>query len=614
LLDSLLQERSFDTMTNDKRTSGGEAKSQEPGRVGHSGGEGGKAAHNKKSSKSRSRNSSNNSQNETKTVKTNRNTSRQKQNKAAAIAAKQAAAARKLKKPSRDYEDEERRTVYIGFIERGTTANELLNHFKDCGEVERVTLKEGFGFILFKDDKSVTQACKLDGSSLRGLNLRVAPRKEQAPQVEGEVLLNLDMKRFRNEAQDKLFTDLDEFITKFESVASFSQDQKEPNAIIIPGCPPVLDWNRMDAEEGEITLERQAENAPELNTTDSILKAVEQCSPDLDLTKISLVTNRSCLMKLLAPVDPSIVYTTNKCFKMTAVKSKEGPISLELESKWHPTMGTTKSFQDAITFSVPEKVKNMAHPGIFYRIVKFELGTLSVLVRTQVHAEDEEPMLEFEEDDFSLTESEGEGGAVGDGDAEDDFFKIEERNGESGVPDSLPAQDNSTVELEDAAKKLESDMKKLSVTAAEFIPPVHNWNVFPGTDLRWVKNDAVFSIPESRYEVKTVDIAGNFWEYNAEKSFYQMLLSGTDYLMLGVLLNNTYVINKEEYDLQEVHTKVLGTKNPTDAALVLSKMEKILSKILQFAVQLKENEKLDIVFDGKKEHLTFYRAKEEVSK
>ena len=33
---------------------------------------------------------------------------------------------------SRDYEDEEWRTVYIGFIERGTTEAELLNHFKVC--------------------------------------------------------------------------------------------------------------------------------------------------------------------------------------------------------------------------------------------------------------------------------------------------------------------------------------------------------------------------------------------------------------------------------------------------------------------------------------------------
>ena len=56
--------------------------------------------------------------------------------------------------------------------------------------------------------------------------------------------------------------------------------------------------------------------------------------------------------------------------------------------------------------------------------------------------------------------------------------------------------------------------------------------------------------------MKTVDIAGNYWEYSAEKSFYQMLLGGVDYLLLGVLLNNEYVINKEEYDLVEVHTKV----------------------------------------------------------
>jgi hypothetical protein len=39
----------------------------------------------------------------------------------------------------------------------------------------------------------------------------------------------------------------------------------------------------------------------------------------------------------------------------------------------------------------------------------------------------------------------------------------------------------------------------------------------------------------TRYELKTVDIGGNFWEYNAEKTFYQMLLGGVDYLLLGQL-------------------------------------------------------------------------------
>jgi hypothetical protein len=34
-----------------------------------------------------------------------------------------------------------------------------------------------------------------------------------------------------------------------------------------------------------------------------------------------------------------------------------------------------------------------------------------------------------------------------------------------------------------------------------------------------------------------VDIGGNFWEYNAEKTFYQMLLGGVDYLLLGIILS-----------------------------------------------------------------------------
>ena len=40
----------------------------------------------------------------------------------------------------------------------------------------------------------------------------------------------------------------------FECVGSFSQDKKEPNSIVVPGCPPLLDWRKMEAEEGEITL------------------------------------------------------------------------------------------------------------------------------------------------------------------------------------------------------------------------------------------------------------------------------------------------------------------------------------------------------------------------
>merc|ERR1719187_2729679 len=110
---------------------------------------------------------------------------------------------------------------------------------------------------------------------------------------------------------------------------------------------------------------------------------------------------------------------------MSCARSARGPLFLNLEAKWHPTMGTSKSFQDSITLPPPEMVKNIAFPGIFYRINQFTLGGLTVMVRTQVHAEDEEPMLEFEESGSATPidiEEEEENGV------DDDFFNIEERN------------------------------------------------------------------------------------------------------------------------------------------------------------------------------------------
>jgi len=499
---------------------------------------------------------------------------------------------------ARNYENEEWRTVYIGFVARETTEEQMAEHFKSSGEIERLTLKDGFAFILFKEENSVAEACKLDGSLLNGLALKIAPRKEKPPEVDGEKLLMIDMKKFRNEKQERLFNDVEEFLQGYECVGSFSQDKKEPNSIVVPGCPPVLDWSKMDAEEGEITLFRQAENAPELNTTDSIFKSVSVCSPDLDFSEVQIVTNRQCLMKLLAPVDPSIVYTTNKYFRMTVAKSPKGPLFLNLEKKWHPTMGTAKSFQDSITLPLPQMVKNIAFPGIFYRINQFSLGKVTVMVRTQVHAEDAEPLFEFEDDGlYEDDDIDVEGGSG------DEFFDgLEER---TDLSDSEPALING--DSTEADK--EGDAPVLSAMAAEWVPPTRQWLKFEGTDLQWIKNDAQFCQPESKYEVKTVDIGGNFWEYNAEKTFYQMLLGGVDYLMLGVLLGDTYVINKEEYDLSEVHAKVMGHKNPTDATLVLSKLERILSKMVELSQDLKEDERLEMIFNGKNEHLTFFKVK-----
>ena len=169
-----------------------------------------------------------------------------------------------------------------------------------------------------------------------------------------------------------------------------------------------------------------------------------------------------------------------------------------------------------------------------------------MLVRNQVHAEDHETILEFEDADNDNSDEEKENG--------DDFFDIEEKSAGEGKA----VKEDSAVE---AAAPVENGTLKLSASAAEWVPQAKSWSTFENSDMKWIKNDQVFNQPESRYEVKTVDIAGNYWEYNAEKSFYQMLLGGVDYLLLGVLLNNEYVINKEEYDLVEVHTKVISVSS-----------------------------------------------------
>ena len=240
--------------------------------------------------------------------------------------------------------------------------------------------------------------------------------------------------------------------------------------------------------------------------------------------------------------------------------------------------------------------------GNNFRINELELGDLNILVRTQVHAEDPEQILEILPADSDEEEENGE-----------DFFEIEEKE------DNKEVTENGT-----------SQSLKLSASAAEWVPKTKTWNNFENSEMKWIKNDQLFNLPESRYEIKTVDIAGSFWDYSAEKTFYQMLLGGVDYLLLGVLLNNEHVINKEEYDLLEVHAKVhisinglkihyvtktnfqlkvMETKNPTDACLVLSKLERILSKVVDLGKDLKEDEKLEIVYDGRKEHLTFYKVK-----
>ena len=97
--------------------------------------------------------------------------------------------------------------------------------------------------------------------------------------------------------------------------------------------------------------------------------------------------------------------------------------------------------------------------------------------KLQVHAEDHEPILEFEDAEDKSDDEKDNG---------DDFFNIEEKD----VNDEKPVVENGV------AASMQS--LKLSATAAEWVPQAKSWNNFENSDMKWIKNDQVFSQPESR--------------------------------------------------------------------------------------------------------------------
>ena len=108
------------------------------------------------------------------------------------------------------------------------------------------------------------------------------------------------------------------------------------------------------------------------------------------------------------------------------------------------------------------------------------------MIRTQVHAEDHETILEFEDVD-SDDEKEKEN--------TDDFFDIEEK----GVDEGKGAEEEKGVDDEKVVENGVASLK-LSASAAEWVPPVKTWNKFENSDMKWIKNDQVFNQPESRWE------------------------------------------------------------------------------------------------------------------
>eukprot|EP00927_Polykrikos_kofoidii_P079145 TRINITY_DN75945_c0_g1_i1.p1 TRINITY_DN75945_c0_g1~~TRINITY_DN75945_c0_g1_i1.p1 ORF type:complete len:216 (-),score=42.91 TRINITY_DN75945_c0_g1_i1:38-685(-) len=86
-------------------------------------------------------------------------------------------------------EEVDKRSVYVGNVDYGSTPDELQEHFKFCGGASRITimvdrisgLPKGFAYIEFNDEQSFQNSLLLNGSLFRGRQLKVAQKRTNIP-------------------------------------------------------------------------------------------------------------------------------------------------------------------------------------------------------------------------------------------------------------------------------------------------------------------------------------------------------------------------------------------------------------------------------------------------
>merc|ERR1719232_1202958 len=88
-----------------------------------------------------------------------------------------------------DREEVDKRSVYVGNVDYGATPEEVQEHFKSCGQINRITIlvdkytgnPKGFAYIEFADEQSVQNSLLLNGSLFRGRQLKVIQKRTNVP-------------------------------------------------------------------------------------------------------------------------------------------------------------------------------------------------------------------------------------------------------------------------------------------------------------------------------------------------------------------------------------------------------------------------------------------------
>ncbi|NXF10915.1 PABP2 protein, partial [Smithornis capensis] len=92
-------------------------------------------------------------------------------------------------KTTKERVEADQRSIYVGNVDYGGTAEELESHFNSCGQINRVTIlcdkfsghPKGYAYIEFEEKSSVKAAVELDESTFRGRVIKVLPKRTNMP-------------------------------------------------------------------------------------------------------------------------------------------------------------------------------------------------------------------------------------------------------------------------------------------------------------------------------------------------------------------------------------------------------------------------------------------------
>lgn len=85
--------------------------------------------------------------------------------------------------------ESDKRSVYVGQVDYGATPEELQEHFRSCGTINRITIlvdkytgsPKGYAYVEFADEESVSNAVLLNDTMFRGRQIKVSAKRTNIP-------------------------------------------------------------------------------------------------------------------------------------------------------------------------------------------------------------------------------------------------------------------------------------------------------------------------------------------------------------------------------------------------------------------------------------------------